>query len=159
MKRKLFSLLFVLLALGTALGLRLMPRTPSYDECSDIYRRFADIDNVKATYICNKYINDTLRLDVTVLQALDSTGWNMLTEAFAINMEYVIEYDIPWEIWQPSRIDYTNRRDTVTANRDFVWASYETWTVTVFHIHSRDEKRAIIDNVFDYYFNNKKRKK
>lgn len=83
-KSTLISLLLALLLLGGIAAWRFMPRELSYDECSPVYRHFADmqLDDVRITYFKDKIINDTLRLPVTLIEAESEHGWNQLDSIF-----------------------------------------------------------------------------
>ena len=83
-KSTLISLLLALVFIGGLALWRYMPRTLSYDECSDIYRRYADmqLDGVRITYFKDKIINDTLRLPVTLLEAETDRGWEQIDSLF-----------------------------------------------------------------------------
>ena len=58
------------------------PRTVPLEECSDVYKRYKDVEGVRATYIKDFRVNDTLTIGVTLLEATDSEGWERLLKAF-----------------------------------------------------------------------------
>ena len=70
-KSTLISLLMALVLLGCLAIWRYMPRTLSYDECSPVYRHFADMqmEGVRVTYIKDKLVGDSVRVPVTLLEA------------------------------------------------------------------------------------------
>ena len=76
--------ILALLLVGSATAWKFLPRTLNYDECSDVYRHFADmqLEGVRVTFIRDKLIGDTLRLPVTVLQAENDEGWAVLDSLF-----------------------------------------------------------------------------
>ena len=78
--------ILALLLVGGAAAWKFLPHTLSYDECSDVYRHFADmrLPGVRVTYIQDKIINDTLRLPVTLLQAETDEGWAALDSLFGL---------------------------------------------------------------------------
>ena len=82
------TLLSLLLVGGTA-AWKFLPHTLSYDECSDVYRHFADmrLPGVRVTYIQDKIINDTLRLPVTLLQAETDEGWAAIDSLFGLTAD------------------------------------------------------------------------
>ena len=98
-KSTLISLLLALALLGCLAIWRYMPRALSYDECSTVYRHFADmqLEGVRITYIKDKIINDTLRLPVTLIEAETDRGWEQLDSIFL--KEYMMQIqnspDIP----------------------------------------------------------------
>lgn len=78
--------ILALLLVGGAAAWKFLPHTLSYDECSDVYRHFADmrLPGVRVTYVQDKIINDTLRLPVTLLQAESDEGWAILDSLYGI---------------------------------------------------------------------------
>lgn len=95
------SLLFV----GGAAAWKFLPHTLSYDECSDVYRHFADmrLPGVRVTYIQDKIINDTLRLPVTLLQAETDEGWAAIDILFGLTADrnkLINDTTIPDEVKQ-----------------------------------------------------------
>jgi hypothetical protein len=100
MKRTLiFALAALLVVGGTAAG-KFLPRALSYDECSPVYRHFADmeLEGVRVTYIKDKIINDTLRLPATLLEAESDRGWELLDSLFGYTetqMIFLNDPDIP----------------------------------------------------------------
>ena len=87
--RTLTITILALLLVGGAAAWKFLPHTLSYDECSDIYRHFADIrlPGVRVTYIQDKIINDTLRLPVTLLQAETDEGWAAIDSLFGLTAD------------------------------------------------------------------------
>lgn len=100
MKRTLIFALAALLVVGTVAMWRFLPRALSYDECSPVYRHFADmeLEGVRVTYIKDKIINDTLRLPATLLEAESDRGWELLDSLFGYTetqMIFLNDPDIP----------------------------------------------------------------
>lgn len=60
----------------------LHPRPLSPEECGELYQRYADNPDIRATYVKNYHINDTLTLSATLLEAVTDTGWIMLQNDF-----------------------------------------------------------------------------
>ena len=87
--RTLIITILALLLVGGAAACKFLPHTLSYDECSDVYRHFADmrLPGVRVTYIQDKIINDTLRLPVTLLQAESDEGWAALDSLFGLKAD------------------------------------------------------------------------
>ncbi len=57
-------------------------RVVPWDECSELYRRYADCPGVEAAYIKDYRVNDTLTLCATVLEATTDTAWAELQKDF-----------------------------------------------------------------------------
>ncbi|MGX8713266.1 MAG: hypothetical protein ACSW8I_06240 [bacterium] len=84
-RRWLITLLLLLLALlATGWGCYRYHTVPD-EECSELYRRYADSPHVSVAFIRDFPVNDTLSLDVTTLTALDSIGWEILKTDFRIH--------------------------------------------------------------------------
>ena len=84
MKARTIIALLTLLLAGGAAAWKFIPHTLSHDECSDVYRHFADmrLEGVRITYVQDKVINDTLRLPVTLLKAETDGGWEAIDSLF-----------------------------------------------------------------------------
>ena len=97
--------ILALLLVGGAAAWKFLPHTLSYDECSDVYRHFADmrLPGVRVTYIQDKIINDTLRLPVTLLQAETDEGWAAIDSLFGLTADrnkLINDTTIPDEVKQ-----------------------------------------------------------
>ena len=103
--RTLIIIILSLLLVGGAAAWKFLPHTLSYDECSDVYRHFADmrLPGVRVTYVQDKIINDTLRLPVTLLQAETDEGWAALDSLFGLKADrnkLINDTTIPDEVKQ-----------------------------------------------------------
>ena len=89
MKARTIIALLTLLLAGGAAAWKFIPHTLSHDECSEVYRHFADMqmEGVRVTYVQDKVINDTLRLPVTLLQAESDAGWAILDSLFGLTAD------------------------------------------------------------------------
>lgn len=87
--RTLIIIILSLLLVGGVAAWKFLPHTLSYDECSDVYRHFADmrLPGVCVTYVQDKIINDTLRLPVTLLQAETDEGWAAIDSLFGLTAD------------------------------------------------------------------------
>ena len=90
--KKRFWLIIAILALVEALVCYVILQReylfPS-DEVSEVYTRYADDESIDASFIKGYRVNDTLFVDVTLLQAKDSAGWERLLNDF--HLENVID--------------------------------------------------------------------
>ena len=103
--RTLIIIILSLLLVGGAAAWKFLPHTLSYDECSDVYRHFADmrLPGVRVTYVQDKIINDTLRLPVTLLQAETDEGWAAIDSLFGLTADrnkLINDTTIPDEVKQ-----------------------------------------------------------
>ena len=94
-KRALISLLLFAAIVATGSAIKYRPRTVPPSECSDVYRRYADVPGVDATFVKAYPVNDTLSVDVTLLQATDTAAWRQMISDFnLINHLKTIEYQL-----------------------------------------------------------------
>lgn len=105
MKARTIIALLTLLLAGGAAAWKFIPHTLSHDECSDVYRHFADmrLEGVRITYVQDKVINDTLRLPVTLLKAESDAGWAILDSLFGLKADrnkLINDTTIPEEVKQ-----------------------------------------------------------
>ena len=83
-KQLILPIIIFLAIVLVALVVRLWPRTIPFDQCSDVYKRYAAVDGVEATFIKDYKVNDTVFVDVTLLEATDSVGWATLKKDFEV---------------------------------------------------------------------------
>ena len=78
----LYSLAILLLSAALTLAVKYRPRGLSEEECGPLYRQYAHAPGIEASFVKGFRVNDTLFLDVTLLQAKDSAGWERLLNDF-----------------------------------------------------------------------------
>lgn len=85
MKRSwLITILICLLLLGGGGAVLFLPQVVPFDQCSDVYKKYARMDGVDATFIKDYKVNDTVCVDVTMLEAKTDSAWSMLQSDFKI---------------------------------------------------------------------------
>ena len=78
------TLLVCLLAVGGAVLVKRCPRTVPLEETSELYRRYAGAEGLEVSFVQGYRLNDSVRVDVTLLQATDSAAWEQLLADFTI---------------------------------------------------------------------------
>ena len=73
----------ILIAVVAVVAIR-YPRTVPYEQCSEVYKHYSRVEGVRATYVKDYRINDTLTIGVTLLEATTDSGWAMLQENFGV---------------------------------------------------------------------------
>lgn len=154
MKRRwLITLLLFIMVPVTAVLLHCWPRPVPLEECSEVYRRYADTDGVRATYIKDYRVNDTLTVDVTLLQATDSSGWNIMKESFGIlepETNHVNEaIDKGKDVLTLLQV---NKEREGMCEKDAAVASFRDCYVCVFHMENTVQKNAMLDIIYDVIF-------
>ena len=123
MKTRTIIALLALLLVGGVAAWKFIPHTLSHDECSDVYRHFADmrLQGVRVTYVQDKVINDTMRLPVTVLEAEDDRGWQQIDSLYGIsrNLDAMLNNpDIPDDVKETFRDQEVAGVSIRTAHRE-----------------------------------------
>lgn len=142
--RTLIIIILSLLLVGGAAAWKFLPHTLSYDECSDVYRHFADmrLPGVRVTYVQDKIINDTLRLPVTLLQAESDEGWAAIDSLFGLTADsnkLINDTTIPDEVKQllinnaPSFTTQRSHRETPEQHITPMDMRPDDVTVYIFH--------------------------
>lgn len=149
--------LLCLLILGFAAAVILWPRS---DDAS-LSRHYNHIPGIKATYFKDYPINDTLSINVTLLQALDSTAWSTLRNDFNIAeldppLQQLIDCGLdPLFTRLVDKDDYTQSVDATCPNSQLLAFSYKSQSVTLFHITNEKELHAVLYHNFDKTINQK----
>ena len=113
---------------------------------SDLYRRYEHADGIAASYIHNFPVNDTLRLDVTLLEATTDSAWQALCADFAISdIAETIEDIDPHAIFsrQVNRHDYAQIVRGDSPDAEILAISYDSKTLSIFHTSNAAEKHAV----------------
>lgn len=145
MKRWITTILLAL-AVATAVGIAVWRYTAPQRHVSDLYRRYEHADGIAASYIHNFPVNDTLRVDVTLLEATTDSAWQTLCADFALS-------DLVEEMKEiaPSAVfsRWVNRRDYRQVVRgdshdaELLAISCDSRTFAVFHTRNAAEMHAV----------------
>ena len=129
--------LVLVVAATAATAVKLWPRV----EVSDLYRTYADMPGIDATF----------------LQASDSTGWERLLKDFGMTPPPPEVIEICGkafiEMRQAPKSDYSGCRDTVLLNNDFIATSWYEKTIWVFVIETEEQYSAVLLNQVDESIN------
>ena len=152
-KRHYIALAIVLAGVAACAWIILHPRQLPVEECGDVFQRYWQVDGVDASFMKDFPVNDTLRLDVTTLQARDSAGWEQLKKDFHLpelpeKSRKKIEKGIDViSIRYAPIADPTARMDTsCLLENNILGISRLYKTISIFHTHTEAEQDAIIDN-------------
>ena len=141
------------------------PRTVPLEECSDVYKRYKDVEGVRATYVKDYRVNDTLTVGVTLLEATDSVAWVKLLQDFNVSAD-MLQYartNPSFDVWvrsvskdNPTKpLDPSTLRDSVTYNLDLMAVSMVKREICIFHTLSRQETEAVLNYNYDVMIENK----
>ena len=145
------SIIFLAIVL-VALAVRLWPRTVPFDQCSDLYKQYVAVEGINATYIKDYKVNDTVFVDVTLLEATDSM-WHTLMKDFNIptpDSDFQQFIDAGENLVVTKLVDkthYSRPAAPCSSNCEIMAISYTTHSISVFHTVDDGERHAIL------YFN------
>ena len=124
--------------------------TVPYWQCSEVYKRYHKVEGVRATYIKNFPLNDTLTVGVTLLEATDSAGWEVLQRDFELiplPPEALAFFDTnSVNLCLASKNDYCKGMDSIILNNDIIAVSYYRQQVSVFSIVTEKQIDAILEH-------------
>ena len=153
------NILIVVVILGGASIFWYMQRTVPYWQCSEVYKKYSRVEGVRATYVKDFRVNDTLTVGVTLLEATDSAGWEYLLNAFGEPREVseVVEESTKqvkvWarlapKVYPEEKVGNGNQSGNDEAkewNYDVLLKSYEERVLCVFEVNSMEEYIALFD--------------
>lgn len=137
----------LLLALAAGWVFCCSSRTVPLEECSELYRHYADTEGIEATFVQGYRLNDSLRVDVTLLQATDSAAWQQLMDTMYSNYsQEARDYIMHRKKIRVRAIPkgYLNLpTDTVLLNNDIVVTDVANQTVLIFNLTDSNQLYAI----------------
>ena len=145
-RRRIFLAIFAIAVFTITLLCRLWPRTIPEEKCSEVYRKYADVEGISAAFIKNKHVDDSIKVDVTVIMATDSIGWDRLKSDFKIpdipeQAQKMLQAggDMIWTRYGCAE-DPSKSAESTVEKRVVVTMSPKMRSVCVFH--AKDEKQA-----------------
>lgn len=139
----------LLIVLGT-LTVKLWPRTVPFDQCSVAYQTYASQPGIRAAFIKDYRINDTVRVDVTLLEAQTDSAWTMLQTNFNVPIipeEYreLVACSNSVDFWLASKDNPKDRTDTIISHNDIIVMSRQMLTICICHIENKHQAIAIMN--------------
>lgn len=104
-KRHYIILAIVAVALLVCAAVVLRPRQLPLEECSQLYRDYADNPHVTVAFIKDFPVNDTLRVDVTTLQATTDSAWVALMVDFGAPKEFIDMYNSDRDFFERDKVN------------------------------------------------------
>lgn len=159
-KTWLFTVFICLLIIAGGGAVVLWPRTIPFDKCSESYKIYANNPSVEASFIKDFRINDTVFVDVTLLKAVDSIGWDTLWHDFCLP-DLTPETKLVFENKKDRIFTRTTKKnsycetvDKTTPECDIIAVLYAKRTISVFHIANLEERHAVLYFNYDKSSNN-----
>ena len=146
-----------LLTVGTAVTLkRSQPRTLPESQCSLVYRHYAQEPGIEASFVKDFPLNDTVSIDVTLLQATTDPAWQRLKDDFGY-LSHDQEYEdkrgnIDYK-FSPKK-NYSQPMDqSCFLNNDGIVFSHKEKIICVFHFCRQFQREAFLDWQFNAMIN------
>ena len=168
MKRRtvwLIRLLIIFVVVSGTRAVKYLPNMVAYRQSSEVYKRYCEVEGIRATYVKDYRVNDTLTIGVTLLQATDSAGWEYLLQEFNIpedmKMLSAICDIFEWQAKRESpetRVTITKDDcDTCLTADDIVLCaiSFKNHEICFFHTQDKSEVTAVENYNFDNMINKK----
>lgn len=150
MKRSwLITILVCLLLLAGGWIVVSLPNVVPKDNCSDLYRQYAGAEGIKATFVKDYRVNDSITLDVTILEARDSAGWAGLLKDFDITplpqeaLEFLGLDTNAVTFWKVHKTDFTPVDDPLCTDFYLIVLQECRRTITLFSIENAAQSRAV----------------
>ncbi|MBQ8704030.1 MAG: hypothetical protein IJ524_06610 [Bacteroidales bacterium] len=159
-RSQIISIAIVLVAIVLAVVFH-RPRMLPVSQCSDIYRQYYKTDGIQATFIKDYDLGDSVTVDVTILQATDSTAWNRLLGDFHVMVDSVaiaMKQRSADETWMTTTSLFPKGHvgappDTVLTNNDFLMVYYPRKSLYVFDIRQEKQFYTILSYKYKKYKN------
>lgn len=146
-RRWIVTVLILLLFTAGGVLVKRCPRTVPFEQCSELYQHYADTEGIEASFIQGYRLNDSLRVDVTLLQASDSAAWQQLMDTMYSNYsQEARDYIMHRKKIRVRAIPkgYLNLpTDTVLLNNDIVVTDVANQTVFIFNLTDSNQLYAI----------------
>lgn len=157
--------IFAVLALLVVGAIALWRYVVPLRQVSDLYLRYEHADGIAASYIHNYRVNDTLTLDVTLLEATSDSGWARLKHDFVIvrieDMDspdsvkalFLDDDSLSIVFWNYPQGHPEQKMDTVNRDRnDLLYLDHKTRIISLFHTRQYAEHDAVFDVKMNKYF-------
>lgn len=156
-KRTLINLAVILAAALAFLAVRYLPGVLSERKCSLVYQHYAHLPGIEATFVKGYPLNDTIPIDVTLLQATTDSAWQRLRADFGDLSRIQENGEMASAIscrFSPKK-DYSLPMDTsCLLNNDFVSFSVNEHIIGVFHLDNQCQCSACLYWHFNAMVNN-----
>lgn len=134
----LLVLALCLLIVAGTLCIKLWPRTTPLDQCSVLYQKYFNIPGIKASFVKDYRVNDTLSIDATVLEATTDSAWAMLQNDFGVPKLSEANNELNDKLnsiclWIAPKNNHKSVIDSTMYDSDLVVVSRHTHTISVFH--------------------------
>lgn len=126
------------------------------DEVSAVYMKYAEREDIDASYVKKYRVNDTIFVDVTLLEAKDTMAWEEMCNDF--NIASITDFPVEFRESLTAENSYSLRviKDSTVIDgevelyRNVIIYSYPKMQMCIFHNMNYEQYNAIVDkNVKD----------
>ncbi len=159
------KVLATVVVVGVALAVKFLFCAVPYWQSSEVYKKYKDVEGIRASYVKDFRVNDTMTVAVTLLEATDSAGWERLMERFGAPddmIETVKSNPEARKAWvrmapkgHPEEMVEGGMQggDTEEWGYDMVAISFEPRAIAVFDVKSKEDFIALFYYNSDYMTN------
>ena len=140
------TLLMCAVSVAVAIAVVHWRHTVPLSRCSEVYRQYRDTPGIQAAFIHNKQINDTLRLDMTILVAEDSLAFVELLRDFG-KTELAIHTMMTNVVDENSRymVQYPKEKKELGDDVNDMMVSFPMkHTVAILHLENKEQEQILI---------------
>ncbi|MBQ6096621.1 MAG: hypothetical protein IJK99_02625 [Bacteroidales bacterium] len=157
----------IALATSVAALCRACDRRVVESECSEVYRRYKDRDDLSVVFVKDYRIGDSITVDVTTIEAKDSTNWDKLLRdlnvheyTISLNRQYVQEGKSPVSTSYRLKDNPSQKStDNDNPNNTLMVTAYREQIVYFFSIDSKNQTHNIMDVKLSEIVHNKNQQK
>ena len=135
-------------------------------DVSELYSKYSGTPGIDASFIKNFRVNDTVFVDVTLLEISDSSEWETVCKDLGIMSINLVPEETRKNLLKPNAFmfnylpaDSKLCSDTCAQSKDMVFFSYYDRVVSVFHTQNEGQRDAIMDyklhEIKKRYYSNK----
>lgn len=153
----LITILVCLLIIVGGGAVVLCPRIVLPSQCSEVYKRYSKADGIDATFIKDYRVNDSVFVDVTVLEANNDSAWEVLKNEYKIpELTPYAKSDIEKGSSCIAFCRLHKKDETKKYNNEntMVVAMHNDRTIYVFYLKTKEQKNYLVDMFFEKYFLN-----
>ena len=159
------KVLATVVVVGVALAVKFLFCAVPYWQSSEVYKKYKDVEGIRASYVKDFRVNDTLTVAVTLLEATESAGWERLMERFGAPddmIETIKSNPEARKAWvrmapkgHPEEMVEGGMQggDTEEWGYDMVAISFEPRAIAVFDVKSKEDFIALFYYSSDYMTN------
>jgi len=120
---------------------------------SDLYARYENVEGLEVSFINDYKVNDTVFIDVTLLEAKTDSAWLIVRHDFNIEVppQEMIDFlghDFV-EIWAAPKRDYSLPMDSVLLNNDILAVSWSDRRISIFSVKNMQQMQLLKRNQFE----------